>query len=152
MSNGPYLALILPRLCRCISFLLNCRLMIHLLAGELIECQALANYTGNSDSKPLGIIQFPVIVAISLLIKVTEQVKRLNRNIRAIDGPLEKRPKVFQVRSCGSYHQRIFQRGLQPDGRIHQQGHRMKAAHPCKARNRPQHAFSLRPEVPFSFG
>ena len=40
---------------------------------------------------------FAFVVAERLFIEVSEQVKRLNRNVRALDRPLQQRPEVFHA-------------------------------------------------------
>lgn len=43
----------------------------------------------------LGIGQRAIVESERLLIEVTEQVERLHRHIRALDGALQQRPQVF---------------------------------------------------------
>src|SRR5579863_1861263 len=67
------------------------------LAGEFIERDALANNTTNREIKSLTVRHLAIVVAIRLLIQVTEQVKGFHAHVRSIDTALQERPEIFQT-------------------------------------------------------
>ena len=58
--------------------------------------QSFAAYATENHCKPLGVRRLALIVAERLLVKVPEQMKRLDTHIRALDGPLQETPEVLQ--------------------------------------------------------
>lgn len=56
-----------------------------LLAGELIESQTLSDDPRYCDAEALGIGELPIVIPISLLVQVAEQVERFDRNISSVD-------------------------------------------------------------------
>src|SRR6266480_1613047 len=65
-------------------------------SNQLRVFQALADHaTERLNESPL-IVVFALVKPERLLIAVTEQMKRLDINIRSLERTLEQRPKVFQ--------------------------------------------------------
>jgi hypothetical protein len=66
------------------------------LAGQLIEREPFSNDTGDGGAESLSISQFPIVKSERLLVQIAEQVKRLHRNVRAVDSALQERPEILQ--------------------------------------------------------
>ena len=66
------------------------------LADKPSVLQAFPDHADNADQEPARVSVLALVESERLLIQVTEQVKRLDADIRATDGPLEQRPEVFQ--------------------------------------------------------
>src|ERR1700731_1656444 len=67
------------------------------LARQLHIPQAFADDTAHNFNKPASVVVFALVEAKRLLVQISEQMKRFDRNIRAFDASLEQRPKVFQA-------------------------------------------------------
>lgn len=65
------------------------------LAGQLSIGKPFAENAFNSANEPGGVAGLPVVIAIGLLIKVSEQVERLNADVSSLDGPLQETPEVL---------------------------------------------------------
>jgi len=64
----------------------------------LSKRNALADNLANGEIETTSVIKlFAIVETEHLLIKVTEQMKRFYRNIRARDAALEKRPEVLKA-------------------------------------------------------
>src|ERR1044072_3590636 len=82
----------LPRLGRPLSSVTRRGLARQFFAGQALACDGL-----DHAQEPVGVVALALVEAERLLVKVAEQVKRLHRNIRALNRTLEKRPKVFDA-------------------------------------------------------
>jgi hypothetical protein len=76
--------------------LLIARFFSHL-AGDFGESKALPNYARNGKVKTIRIGALASIESKSSFVKVAEQVKRFDRNIRALSGSLQETPEVFNA-------------------------------------------------------
>jgi hypothetical protein len=95
-----------------------------ILASRLFVRQSPANDVTHHEHKSLNVRHIPVIVAESLLVNVAEQVERFDRNVRTLDGSLQKasillpnqaviavRPKFCQFCGAGNLAcSRLFRR------------------------------------------
>ncbi len=67
------------------------------LAGEFLERDTLPHDARHGHTESFSIGELPVVVSIRLLVKVTEQVERLNTHVCAGNPSLQERPEVFQT-------------------------------------------------------
>jgi hypothetical protein len=87
-----------PRPCRLASSLESFRLRRSLLTGELIPGKALSNCLTNGKVESLCIGHVPAIIESKcLLIDITEQVKRFDAHVGAVQSALQKAPEVLHA-------------------------------------------------------
>ena len=97
LARCQFIRHLFPRFCRARSFLVNARSFVRLLTGELIPCEALTNDLADGKIEPLSIIHaFAIVIAEHLLIEISEQVERLDRNVGSLQAALEQGPEVLQ--------------------------------------------------------
>lgn len=73
-------------------------LVFSVFSNQTLIGQSLVGYASKRQYEAARVIQsFAIVETKRLLIKVSEQVKRLDRNIGAVDAALQKRPEVFHV-------------------------------------------------------
>src|SRR5258705_1163425 len=70
---------------------------LRLLASQLLESETFASDVLSGFDKAIRVIAFAVIESECLFVKVSEKVKRFDRNVSTTKRPLEKRPKVFNA-------------------------------------------------------
>ena len=69
--------------------------VLYPLADQFVKGKALASKGRSRFHKPISIGSLASIKPKRLLVQVSKQVERFDRNIRTFDRPLEQRPKVF---------------------------------------------------------
>src|SRR5579859_1545893 len=110
-------------------------------ASQFLVGKALADCSGDNHLEAVTVIDWhfasPAIVeAEGLFVKVTEKIKRLNRNISPVNRAVNQTPEIIHaVRMHLTAH--VFNRmNRQFDERILTQGHRKTAEHPSTGANR----------------
>ncbi len=84
-----------PRFCPP-RFCLLWKAIISRLADKFGIPQTFSEYSANDFYEPSSVIVFALIEPKRLLIQISEQMKRLNADIRPLNSPLKQRPEVFQ--------------------------------------------------------
>lgn len=100
----------MPRFCRAPFFSVNTRFRFRQLPSEAIPDQALADDLRHRKAETVVVIHFlSIVVAVRLLVQITEQVKRFNRNIGATDAALHEAAEVLQA-VCMDLSVNVFDR------------------------------------------